>query len=84
MQDNTSAGAYGGIDLVLVKDGERIPVQCNNWRSSKVGVSTVRELFGVMTAEGQPGVFLSAQDTLLMMPLNLPGESLLCLLMVLL
>jgi restriction system protein len=37
---------------MLGKDGKRILVQCKNWRSSKVGVSTVRELFGVVTAEG--------------------------------
>lgn len=55
VKENTSAGADGGIDLVLGKDGERILVQCKNWRSSKVGVSTVRELFGVVTAEGASG-----------------------------
>lgn len=52
VQENTFAGADGGIDLVLSKDGERILVQCKNWRVRKVGVSTVRELFGVVTAEG--------------------------------
>lgn len=26
-------------------------VQCKNWRSRKVGVPTIRELFGVVTAE---------------------------------
>jgi len=55
VQENTSAGADGGVDLVLFKDEERILVQCKNWRSSKVGVSTVRELFGVVTAEGAFG-----------------------------
>jgi restriction system protein len=52
VQENTGSGADGGVDLVLGKDGKRILVQCKNWRSSKVGVSTVRELFGVVTAEG--------------------------------
>ncbi len=52
VQENTGGGADGGVDLVLSKGGERILVQCKNWRSSKVGVSIVRELFGVMTAEG--------------------------------
>jgi restriction system protein len=51
VQENTGGGADGGIDLVLNKDGNRILVQCKNWRSRKVGVSTIRELFGVVTAE---------------------------------
>jgi len=51
VQESTGGGADGGIDLVLNKDGNRILVQCKNWRSRKVGVTTVRELFGVVTAE---------------------------------
>ena len=51
VQENTSGGADGGIDLVLSKDGNRLLVQCKNWRSRKVGVTTIRELFGVVTAE---------------------------------
>jgi len=52
VQDNTGSGADGGIDLVLEKDGQRTLVQCKNWRTSRVSVSTVRELYGVVTAEG--------------------------------
>ena len=52
VRENTGSGADGGVDLVLSKDGKRKLVQCKNWKSSKVGVSTVRELFGVVTAEG--------------------------------
>jgi restriction system protein len=55
VQENTGGGADGGVDLVLSKGGERILVQCKNWGSSKVGVSIVRELFGVVTAEGASG-----------------------------
>lgn len=51
VQENTGAGADGGIDLVLNKNGNRLLVQCKNWRSRKVGVTTIRELFGVVTAE---------------------------------
>jgi len=46
----TQDGADGGIDLVLSKEGAKTLVQCKQWRSSKVGVSVVRELYGVMTA----------------------------------
>lgn len=51
VQENTGGGADGGVDLVLSKNGERTMVQCKNWKSSKVGVTTIRELFGVVTAE---------------------------------
>ena len=55
VQENLGGGSDGGVDLVLNKDGNRTLVQCKNWKSSKVGVTTVRELFGVMTAEGASG-----------------------------
>jgi restriction system protein len=49
--ENTSAGPDEGIDLVLKKDGRLVLVQCKQWKSYKVGVQTVRELFGVMAAK---------------------------------
>lgn len=52
------AGPDGGIDLVLRKDGEKFLVQCKQWRSMKVGVSVVRELYGVMAAERVAGGFV--------------------------
>ena len=65
VQENTGVGADGGVDLVLSKDGERILVQCKNWKSNRVGVSTVRELFGIVAAEGASGgiVVCSGQYT---------------------
>ena len=45
-------GADGGVDLVLTKSGEKAFVQCKQWKAFKVGVSTVRELYGVMAAHG--------------------------------
>jgi restriction system protein len=47
----TSDGADGGIDLVLKKDGETTLVQCKQWKTVKVGVKVVRELYGVVMAE---------------------------------
>lgn len=44
-------GADGGVDLRLRRDGTTAIVQCKRWKTYKVGVSLVRELFGVMTAE---------------------------------
>lgn len=45
-----SFGADGGIDLELRKGEERVLVQCKQWKAQKVGVSVVREMFGVLTA----------------------------------
>jgi len=50
--ENTGSGADGGIDLVLNKNGEKTLVQCKNWKSRSVGVTTIRELYGVVMAEG--------------------------------
>ncbi len=51
-------GADGGIDLALKKDGESFLVQCKQWKATKVGVTTVRELYGVMAANGATGGFV--------------------------
>jgi restriction system protein len=53
-----SGGADGGIDLVLKKEGETFLVQCKQWRGTKVSVSIVRELYGVMAAKGATGGFV--------------------------
>lgn len=48
-------GADGGIDLLLTKDSERTLVQCKQWKANKVGVTILRELYGVMAAKGVAG-----------------------------
>jgi restriction system protein len=53
--ENSSAGADGGIDLVINNDGKSTLVQCKNWKAKSVGVATIRELYGVVTAEGASG-----------------------------
>lgn len=54
----TSFGADGGVDL-RVKDGaETYLVQCKLWKASKVPVTVVRELYGVMMAEGASGAIV--------------------------
>lgn len=47
----------GGVDLVVTKNNERYLVQCKHWRAVKVGVNVVRELYGVVVAEGAVGGF---------------------------
>ncbi|AUC89420.1 DUF2034 domain-containing protein [Alteromonas sp. MB-3u-76] len=43
-------GADGGVDLELRKGEGLTLVQCKQWKAQKVGVSVVREMFGVLTA----------------------------------
>jgi restriction system protein len=45
----------GGIDLVATAPNEIVLVQCKHWRSQSVGVSIVREHYGVMTHEHATG-----------------------------
>ena len=49
--ENHKGGADGGVDIRLKKDDALYLIQCKQWKSQKIGVSVVRELFGVMTAE---------------------------------
>jgi len=59
----TPAGPDGGVDIHLLADGSDrsvVLVQCKAWSSYDVGVKAVRELLGVMTAEGvAEGVFVT-------------------------
>ncbi len=56
--EETAGGADGGIDLVVVKNGEKYLVQCKQWKAYKVGVKIVRELLGVMVGVGAAGGFV--------------------------
>lgn len=56
--ENFAAGPDGGIDLTLRKNGEKYLVQCKQWRAYKVGVTVVRELYGLMAAAGAAGGFV--------------------------
>lgn len=48
----TPPGADGGVDLILTNSGKQTLVQAKRWGRKSVGVSVVRELFGVMHARG--------------------------------
>ena len=45
-------GPDGGVDLTLDRGPEKVLVQCKQWRDMRVGVSVVRELYGVLAAQG--------------------------------
>ena len=61
--ENVYAGADGGVDIRLRKRGKTYLVQCKNWRHQRVGVKTVREMFGILTAESAGGVFIVCSGT---------------------
>lgn len=48
----TQAGADGGVDIELMGFGHREMVQCKHWKTNRVGVAIVREIFGVVLADG--------------------------------
>jgi restriction system protein len=48
----------GGVDLVLSRGRDKYLVQCKQWRAQQVGVTIVRELYGVMTAERAAGGYV--------------------------
>jgi restriction system protein len=58
VEETGGHGADGGVDLVLSKEGQRLLVQCKQWKASKVGVKIIRELYGVMAAKGAAGGFV--------------------------
>jgi restriction system protein len=57
------AGPDGGVDLALSRGSERFLVQCKQWRARQVGVSVIRELYGVMAAERVAGGYVVTSGT---------------------
>lgn len=54
------ANPDGGIDLVIEKDGQRVAVQCKQWKTWNVGVKAVREFLGALTdAKIERGLFVT-------------------------
>lgn len=58
VSETGGGGADGGSDLQLTKGGETFLVQCKQWKAYKVSVTVVRELYGVMAAQGAVGGFV--------------------------
>lgn len=48
VQETGLGGADGGIDLMLRRNGEITLVQCKQWRTQRVDVKVVREMFGLL------------------------------------
>jgi len=50
----------GGVDVLLYSGGRKTVVQCKRWRTAQIGVSLVRELYGVVVAEkAARGIFVT-------------------------
>jgi len=60
VEETGQGGADGGIDLKLRKDGTTTLVQCKQWRSQRVGVQVVREMFAILIHEGAASVKIVA------------------------
>lgn len=58
VEERGGNGPDGGVDLVLRLGNDRYLVQCKQWKAERVGVATVRELYGVMAAEHAVGGFI--------------------------
>ncbi|MDQ2762603.1 MAG: restriction endonuclease [Pseudomonadota bacterium] len=57
------ASADGGVDMELVKDGDKWLVQAKHWRAKKVPVEVVREIAGVMPFRRAVGAFVVTSGT---------------------
>jgi len=71
--ENDGAGPDGGVDLVLYKDGSRYLVQCKQWRTQKIGVKIVREMFGLVSAENAAGGIVITSGSFTRDALNFAG-----------
>lgn len=56
--ENMKAGPDEGIDITLRKKSELFLVQCKHWKTQKVGVTVVREMYGVMVSKHATGVII--------------------------
>lgn len=60
IEETGLSGADGGIDLRLSKDGKTTLVQCKQWRSQRVDVKVVREMYGLLAHHGADAVKIVA------------------------
>jgi restriction system protein len=60
IQETGLGGADGGIDLILRKDGKTTLVQCKQWKTQRVDVKVIREMFGLLAHHGAAAVKIVA------------------------
>ena len=61
--ENSSLGADGGVDLTIRRVGATYLVQCKQWRTYKVGMKVIREMFGLMAAHRAAGAIIVASGS---------------------
>jgi restriction system protein len=60
IQETGLGGADGGVDLILRKGGKTTLVQCKQWKTQRVDVKVVREMFGLLAHHGAAAVKIVA------------------------
>lgn len=60
IEETGLGGADGGIDLRLSKGGKTTLVQCKQWRSQRVDVKVVREMYGLLAHHGADAIKIVA------------------------
>lgn len=60
IEETGLGGADGGVDLRLSKDGKTALVQCKQWRTQRVDVKVVREMYGLLAHYGAHAVKIVA------------------------
>lgn len=60
IEETGLGGADGGIDLRLSKNGRTTLVQCKQWRSQRVDVKIVREMYGLLAHHGADAIKIVA------------------------
>ena len=63
VEETGGGGADGGVDLILRGKGQKSIVQCKQWRTYRVGVKIVREMYGIMVAEKADRVVIVSSGT---------------------
>lgn len=55
----TPPSGDGGVDVIIEKDGVKTYIQCKHYNSWRIGVETVRELYGVAKADNVDNCILA-------------------------
>lgn len=58
VEETGGDGPDGGVDLIASLGKDSYFIQCKHWKAMQVGVTIVRELYGVMAANGAAGGFV--------------------------
>ncbi len=52
------SGSDKGIDIIVQKEGVQTIIQCKQWRSRKLGVKVVREMYGILSGSNADEVHI--------------------------